>query len=202
MKLKIILLFLLVANLIAQDEYSFRVAYGKASPNALGDIISGSFGTHEKDLNVIALDGGYQLKESAFELPMDIYLKGGLSSFNESAVNRDNVYEAIVYIKAYWNFDFWENRVRVGLGEGVSYTSAILYVEEQEAIDKNDNNSYYLNYIDFSIDFDFGRLVNYKPLHGTYIGWALKHRSGIYGLINNVKNGGSNYNTVYLEKSF
>jgi len=200
--LKIFILFLLVANLIAQEDYSFRVAYGKASQNALGDIISGDFGKHEKDLSVLAFDGGYLLKEGAFEWPMDVYVKGSLSRFDESAVNRDAIYEGTIYIKAYWNFDFLDNRVRFGLGEGASYTSDILFVEEEEAIAKNDNNSYFLNYMDISLDFDLGRLIGVNAMKNTYIGWSLKHRSGIYGLINNVAAGGSNYNTIYLEKNF
>jgi len=39
-------------------------------------------------------------------------------------------------------------------------------------------------------------------MHGTYFGILLKHRSGIFGLINNVAHGGSNYNSIYLEKKF
>lgn len=201
--MKLLLLFLLTLNLIAQDDYSFRAAYGKASSSALGDIISGDFSQTEEDLSVIALDGGYLLKEGAFDWPMDIYIKANLSRYDESAANVDDVYELALYIKAYWNFDFLDNRVRFGLGEGASYTSDILYVEEQEAATIVDGKtSRFLNYLDISLDFDFGRLINYKPLHGTYIGWALKHRSGIYGLINGVSKGGSNYNTLYLEKNF
>ena len=159
--------------------------------------------SHDEDLTVLSVDGGYLLKDGAYEWPLDIYLKGGLSYFDDSSVDgRDNVYEATLYIKAYWNFDFLDNRVRVGFGEGISYTSAIIYTEYKEALDEDDHNSNWLNYIDFSVDFDLGRLVTYKPLHGTYVGWAIKHRSGIYGLINNVNNGGSNYNTFYLEKNF
>ena len=198
--MKIILLLLLTLNLIAQDEYSFRVAYGSASENDLGDIISGDMGSHPEDLTVVAFDGGYLLKESAFEWPMDIYIKAGLAQFDEGVY--DDIYEATLYIKAYWNFDFLENRIRVGFGNGISYTNDILLTEYLEAQSKNDNNSEFLNYIDLSVDFDFGRLIHYKPLHNTYIGYALKHRSGIYGLINDVTNGGSNYNTFYLEKNF
>ena len=198
--MKIIILFFLIANLIAQDDYSLRVAYGNASENDLGEIISGQLGSHTEDLTVLSVDGGYLLKESAFEWPMDIYVKGGVSYFDEGAF--DDVYEATLYIKAYWNFDFLENRIRVGLGDGISVTSDILRTEYLEAKSKNDNNSEFLNYIDFSVDFDFGRLIRYKPLHNTYIGYALKHRSGIYGLINNVEKGGSNYNTIYLERNF
>ena len=202
--MRIVLLLLLALNLIATDEYSFRTAYGHASSSSLGAIISGDFysNKHEKDLSVLGFDGGYLIKESLFDWPLDIYVKGGISYFDESGATRDNVYEVTVYVKAYYNLDFLENRIRFGLGEGGSYTSGFLFVEYEEAKKKNDNNSNFLNYIDVSIDFDLGRLIKYKPLHNTYIGWALKHRSGIFGLINNVESGGSNYNTVYLEKNF
>lgn len=202
--MKIFLLFLFVANLIAQDDYSLRVAFGKASGSDLGDIISGDMSTHQYDMSVTALDGGYLLKERAFTLPIDIYAKGSLAYFDESKapLPREDIYEATLYLKAYWNLDFLDNRVRVGFGEGISYTSSILYVEYQEASQKSDNNSYILNYIDISLDVDFGKIIRYKPLYGSYIGWALKHRSGIYGLINSVKKGGSNYNTIYIEKNF
>lgn len=201
--MRIVLLLLLALNLIATDEYSFRTAYGHASRSNLSDIISGDFysNKHEKDLSVLGFDGGYLIKESLFDWPLDIYVKGGISYFDEKGTGSD-VYEATLYVKAYYNLDFLENRIRFGIGEGGSYTSGFLFIEQEEASAKNGNNSYFLNYLDLSADFDLGRLVRYKPLHNTYIGWALKHRSGVFGLINGVESGGSNYNTVYLEKNF
>jgi len=200
--LKILIFLLFTLHLIAQDEYSLRVAYGKASKSSLGDIISGDFSQHEKNLSVVALDGGYLLKDSVNSWPMDLYIKTNVSRYDESLVNIKSVYEITLYIKAYWSFDFLDNRVRLGLGEGGSYTSDILFVEAEEAGSINGNTSYFLNYLDISLDFDFGKLIGVKPLYGTYLGWALKHRSGIYGFINGVKKGGSNYNTIYIEKSF
>ncbi len=210
---KIVLLLFVCFNLFAQDDYSLRLASGKATASDFGEAIFLDWKSSSIDSTVLALDGGYLLKEGAFEWPMDIYVKMGLSKFRDSSGYQTNgygefyykskdVYEGTLYIKAYWNFDFLQNRIRLALGEGVSYTDNILNVEKYEADSENDNNSKILNYLDFSIDFDFGRLVRYKPLHGTHIGWAIKHRSGIYGLINDVKRGGSNYNTIYLEKNF
>lgn len=200
-------------NLFAQDNYSLRLASGQATESDFGEAIFGNWKSSPIDSTVISLDGGYLLKEGAFDLPLDFYIKSGLSKFSDSSgyqsdgngnftYKSKDVYEATLYIKAYWNFDFLQNRIRVGFGEGVSYTDTILNVEKYEADSENDNNSNFLNYIDFNVDFDFGRLIRYKPFHGTYIGWAIKHRSGIYGLINNVRRGGSNYNTIYLEKTF
>ena len=201
--MKIALLFLLALNLIAQDDYSLRLAYGNATESTLGDVLVGDIEPYPYDMSVIALDGGYLLKEKALQWPLDIYLKGGFSYFDDSDYSdaaSASIYEITLYVKAYWNFDFLSNRIRLGVGEGVSYTSDILTVEYLE--DPTENKSNILNYIDISADFDFGRLINYEPMYGTYIGWALKHRSGIFGLINGVTSGGSNYNTLYLEKTF
>jgi len=202
--LKIILLFLLTLNLIAQDDYSVRALYGKATASTLGDVLSGKIESPDYKFSVAGVDAAYLLKQSAFEWPMDVYVKSGISRFDDSAysmASSQSVYEITLYVKLYWNFDFLDNRVRFGFGEGGSYTSDILSVEQLEG-ENGDAKSYFLNYLDISADFDFGRLIHYKPLHNTYIGWALKHRSGIFGLINGVTKGGSNYNTIYLEKNF
>lgn len=200
--MKTVIFFILVLNLIAQEDYSVRMGYGKASSNNLGDIIIGNFGSYPYDLSVVNVDAGYLLTSNE---NATIYLRGGVSKYNESAVSSPNTYEANIYVKGYWNLDFLDNRIRFGLGEGASYTSRILYVEKKEAEsleDGNGNTSYFLNYLDVSIDLDLGRLVQYGPMHNTYIGWVLKHRSGIFGLINGVTKGGSNYNTIYIEKNF
>ncbi len=197
------LLFLLLTTLFAQDNYSLRLAHGEASTKDLGEIITGDFlNTHPKGLYVTVFDGGCLLQKGAFNLPLDFYLKGGFSAFDDRNANDNMVYETTLYIKLYYNMDFWKNRVRFGFGEGASYTSNILYVEKEDAEKNQDNNSKILNYLDISLDFDFGRLIRYEPLYETHLGWALKHRSGIFGLINNVRHGGSNYNTFYIEKNF
>ena len=200
--LKLLLLLLLSLNLIAQDDYSLRVAYGQASTKDLGEILSFDSDRHPYHLSVLALDGGYLLKKEIFELPLDLYVKGGLSYFDDSnAPTGSSVYEGTVYVKVYYNIDFLENRIRLGLGEGLSYTSDMLWIEKDEAIRERESYSQFLNYLDISIDFDLGKLVRYKPLEETYIGWTIKHRSGVFGFFNGVY-GGSNYNTISIEKNF
>lgn len=200
--MKFFLFLFLVINLYAASatkEYSFRVGYGLASENDLGEIVFGDFGTHPRDLSVYALDGGYLLQEGLSSWPIDFYVKGGVSYFNEDTFS--NTYEMTLYIKAYYNIDFYDNRVRIGAAEGISYTLHTLETEYYEAIDDGEVTSKFLNYLDLSVDFDFGRAVGSKLLEDTYIGYALKHRSGVFGLYNGV-HGGSNYNTFYLEKNF
>jgi len=201
--LKYILFFLFALELVALENYSLRAAYGIASKKDLSEIAMGDFSAHPKHLTVLALDGGYLLERGAFDLPLDIYFKGSLSYFDESAAQKDDIYEVTLYIKAYYNLDFKDNRVRFGLGEGASYTTSVLFEEIEESIESGDKKtSRFLNYLDISVDFDLGKLVHYKELEGAYVGWAIKHRSGIFGLINSVRRGGSNYNTIYIEKNF
>ena len=206
--MKLLLLFLFTLNLIAQDEYSFRVAYGQASTKDLGEILSADFDRHTYGLTVLALDGGYLLKKDLFELPIDFYAKAGFSYFDDNGVpagssvaSSGDVYEGTIYVKLYYNIDFLDNRVRFGFGEGLSYTTEMLWIEEDEATTDGEDYAQFLNYLDISLDFDLGKLVRYKPLENTYIGWTIKHRSGVAGLFSGVR-GGSNYNTFSIEKNF
>ena len=211
MKLLVLLMFVFL-NLFAQNDYTMRLAYGKATYSTLGKALVGQWETSPVDSDVFALDGGYLLKEGAFDWPLDIYAKVGFSKFHDGSAtqnsatgpiyyNAQDVYEGTVFIKAYWNFDFLQNRIRLSMAEGFSYTDKLLNMEKYEADEKDLEHSKFLNYLDFSLDFDFGRLIRYKPLEDTYVGWAIKHRSGIFGLINGVR-GGSNYNCIYVEKKF
>jgi len=194
-------LLFLFSTLSAQEDYSFRIAYGKATTTDLGEVLGGYIKDYDIDYNVLAFDGGYLVGKEIYDLPIDIYVKAGLAYFAQTGL-QDDILETTLYIKAYWNIDFLDNRVRVGFAEGLSYTSSILMPEYLDAVLKNDNNSHLLNYLDISVDVDFGRLIAYKPLYSTAIGVAIKHRSGVFSLFNNVSHGGSNYNTFYIEKNF
>ncbi|HIP20913.1 MAG TPA: hypothetical protein EYG70_07295 [Sulfurimonas sp.] len=199
--MKYLLLLLLTLTLSAQNDFSVRLLYGTATDKALGDVLVGDLGSYPESLSVTALDMGYLINKDTFDVPVDIYVKAGLGQFDEGAYS--NVNELVVYVKALYNLDFLQNRIRFGLGEGFSYTSDIIRVEKLEALTITDGKtSQLLNYLDVTIDFDFGKLIRYKPLDETYIGVALKHRSGIFGLINGVTKGGSNYNSIYIEKNF
>jgi outer membrane protein len=202
--LKFLLLFSLLFNILltaddALERYSLRVGYGQASISDLGEILLGDFGKHPKDLNVIFVDAGYLLKKDLWSLPLDLYVKSGVAYFDEYEF--DDTLEFTLYVKLYWNMDFLDNIVRLGFAEGVSYTLDTLETEYYEAQMDEEPTSQFLNYLDISLDFDVGKLLRYKPLHETYFGYAIKHRSGVFGLYNGV-HGGSNYNTLYLEKNF
>jgi hypothetical protein len=197
------LFILFFATLLSADDdkWSVRVGFGYSDENDLGQIISLQPKPHPADTSVAGIDVGYLISRDTWGVPLDFYLKGGLNRFFEHGYQPD-FFEATFYLKAYWNFHPWENTIRLGFGEGVSYADGIPYVEKLEAESEGDNNSRFLNYLDISLDVDIGRLMRYDPLVGTYFGYALKHRSGIYGAINSVRRGGSNYDLFYIEHNF
>jgi len=201
LKRLLLFFFLLFSVSHADDKWSVRVGYGYSDENDLGQILTLNPKPHASGTSAGGVEGGYLVTRDTWGLPLDLYLKGGLNRFFENGYQSD-FFEVTFYVKAYWNFRFWGNTVRLGAGEGASYALGIPYVERLEAEGEGDHNSRFLNYLDISLDIDIGRLIRYNPLYATYIGYALKHRSGIYGAINSVHRGGSNYNLFYVEHKF
>ena len=199
--MKILFLLLFALNLVAAQRYSVRVASAVATDYDFGQILTGRVGKFQPYSAVYAADFGYLLEPSKNSLPFDFYLKSGLAYFEQNP-SLDAIYEMTLYIKAYYNIDFLDNRVRVGFGEGASYTSGVLEVEKEDAEAYGDDNSHFLNYLDVSLDFDLAKLIHAKSLKELYVGVLIKHRSGIFGLINNVRHGGSNHVGFYIEKNF
>lgn len=177
-----------------------RAGYGYSDENDLGQILSMQPKPHAAGTSAGGVCLGYLLDEPG-EKTFDLYLVGGISRFFENGYGAD-FFEGTLYFKLFWSMGFTGGAVRLGVGEGVSYAGGIPYVEWLEAHSEGDNNSRILNYLDISLDIDIGRVIRYNPLDGTYVGYALKHRSGIYGLINDVHRGGSNYNLFYIEQKF
>jgi len=195
--LKFFIFFLItIVSLFANDN-TVRLAYGKASNSDLGQIITFNSNNMEQNFQVLSINGAFLLGDTFFELPFKQYSNISFSYFKDNSIK--DSYELAMFLKLFYEPKIFKNYVRVGFGEGFSYTNAIVKVELLEAQDENGKNSKFLNYLDLSIDFNIGKIFNQSNL---YMGFLIKHRSGIFGLINNVKHGGSNYNCLYLEKTF
>ena len=198
---KLFLLLLVVSSLYAESKYELRLAYARADNHDLLYILSGDMAPDTSGIRMISVDGGYKLAENVYNLPIDIYIEGGICKYLEKEFGPD-VYENTLYLKGYYNFKPAGNTIRIGLAEGGSYTYGTLHVEEDESHKKGGNLSHYLNYLEFSADIDVGKLAKAQALDELYLGFMIHHRSGIFGLINDVRHGGSNYEGVYVEKKF
>ena len=183
-------------------DFSLRIGGGYSDFNDLGEILIGSFNTYEGDTYVINLDGGWRFVENMYDLPFDWYLKGGLSYFNENNLNENgDILEGTLYVKVIYKLDVLKNRIRIGFGEGLSLASDVPIVEIADAADSDKEVAKFLNYLDISVDLDIGRLMRVDSMHDLYLGYTIKHRSGVGGLFSGVT-GGSNYNMLTLEKNF
>jgi flagellin-like hook-associated protein FlgL len=107
--LKYLVLLFLFLSLSADDNYSLRIAHGKVTNSDFGEVLFLDVKSYPEDLKVTSLDAGYLLKKDAFDLPLDFYVKSGLSYFDEAGL-QDDIYEATLYVKVYWNIDFLSNR--------------------------------------------------------------------------------------------
>ncbi|MCF6283529.1 MAG: hypothetical protein L3J28_15230 [Candidatus Polarisedimenticolaceae bacterium] len=196
------LLLLLATTASAENDWSIRAAVGSASASDFDELYYFSgLNTSSLKTHIYGVEGGYRLAEDIFEWPIDIYVKGGLNYFDENG-HQANFFEGTLYVKFYVKLNAFENQLRFGIAEGVSYAGRSPYVEKLEAEEEGDNVSKLLNYMEITFDIDLGRLTGYPSLKETYFGYMIKHRSGVQGYYGGVSDGGSNYNALYIETNF
>ena len=63
----------------------------------------------------------------------------------------------------FWRLNFistikWPTPWRLGFAEGLSYVDRVPYLEEKDMLEKGYRPSQLLNFLDFSVDIDLGRL--------------------------------------------
>lgn len=203
----ILTIFLLLASIsyaneIKENDYSIRIFGGSSSASDFDELYTFTgFNTSPYGTNVYGTDLGYKLIENMFDLPFDIYAKTGVSYFDENGHQADFL-ELTLYIKLIYKLNAFGNQFRFGIAEGCSYAGRVPYVEKQEAIAENDNQSNFLNYMEITLDFDMGKLIRVKSMENYMLGYLIKHRSGFHGAYGGVYDGGSNYNCIYIEKNF
>lgn len=186
---------------LTYDAY-LRIAHGWATYSNLTDILIGEFDLDSERNQLSSLFYGHPLTDELFGLPLDIYLTPGFV-WHWSSSTQSSSQEYVVAIKAYYTFN-WPVRVRIGLAEGLSYVSDIPHVEEQNMIEKEDEPSNLMNYIDASIDVNVGDLFRSKAHENLYFGYSIHHRSAIFETASQFgrTSEGSNYHTFYLQYHF
>jgi outer membrane protein len=144
---------------------------------------------------------GEPLDDTLFGLPIHIYLNAGIANHWNSRI-QNNLLELIFNIKFYYTVPL-PVRLRFGVAEGISYITEVTNIEKQKMAEEQYNPSKLLNYLDFSLDLNLGDIFGeiFMPL---WIGWSLHHRSGIFETAQHFGRieGGSNYNTFYLQYHF
>lgn len=190
----------------SDGRWSFRAAYGwNAEASLLGIVPGGDFTLSPERTSVLSLEVGRLLDEGFRGWPLDIYVKGAYKRYFDKGLQPDSNGYAL-YIKGYYYGFPWRDwvKTRFGFGEGLSYADRMPVLERRSIEDKNPNTSKLLNYLDVSFDVSVGDIVRSKRLKDVYLGFVVIHRSGIFGfsdLFGGV-DGGSNYNSLYIEALF
>ncbi|MCS5421670.1 MULTISPECIES: hypothetical protein [Psychrilyobacter] len=188
------------------NKYIIRPLYGLATKSYLGDLIS--FKDFKEDPNhgkIAGIQVERYVYKRPYDFPVDVTIQSSfITHFNDYSgeetdyYTNDNSYEINFGIKIYWTEFPWDKyvRTRLGVSEGLSYTSRITNLERYDQY--HENNSNYLNYLDITLSFNVKDITGMDDLEDTYIGMGILHRSGIFGIINGV-DGGSNNVTFFFE---
>jgi len=187
-------------------KWSFRVARGwNAEASLLSIIPGGDFTLSPERTGVLSLEFGKLVDERFLGWPVDVYVKGAYTRYLEQNIQPNGNGVSLIIKGYYYGFP-WSKYVntRFGFGQGLSWVDQIPALEQRDLEKKNPNTSRLLCALDVSIDFSIGDAIRYKPLKDTYLGFAVIHRSGIFGTadIFGSVNGGSNYNSIYIETLF
>jgi len=176
-----------------------RLAHGSATPTNIGEIIKGNAESDPYNNKLISIFYGVPVSDTVFGVDLPVYFTVGYVQHLSSEVQR-NFPEYVIGIKAYYTVN-WPTRWRIGVAEGLSYTTDITYIEQTEMDAKGYRSSKLLNYLDFTVDVELGDLFNSKTLQNVWLGYGIHHRSGIFetsSAFGRVK-GGSNYTSFYLQ---
>ncbi len=179
-----------------------RFSHGFATESNMGDILTGNTVRDPNNNQLSSLFYGHPLSDELFGLPIDLYLTPGVAWHWHSAVQDPSV-ELITAIKAYYTVN-WPFKWRLGVAEGLSYINNVTYIENKELTEKGYKPNSLLNYIDLSLDFNVGDMLNVNKLNNIWLGYSMHHRSAIFETSSQFgrMKGGSNYNTFYLQIDF
>ncbi len=191
----------------AQQEgrpFYLKVLYGQSSGCTLFKITTARCASlHDTDdTDIVGVQIGKPFAERVKGWPLDFVGYIGLIRHLDKGL-QDDSWELDLFMKAFFYGFPWDEqlRTRLGFGFGLSVAERIPYTEQTDADANGELTSKLLNYIDLTVDFSIGDVLQSKKLATTYLGLGVSHRSGLFGsaqIFGNVY-GGSNYFYLYLE---
>ena len=186
------------------EKVRIRKLHGKFVDKKLNEIIRGDLGEPTaNNTSVTGIEVGQVIVRGFRGWPANIVAQLGVYEHADSGLQKDGNAVAGM-IKFEWHKFPWSNHIRTKaeIAEGLNYASRVPYEEGLSVREKNDGrDSKLLNYLGVGLGFNLGDIFSSKEHENCYIGGYVYHRSGIFGAMsafNNV-NGGSNYQTLYLE---
>jgi hypothetical protein len=192
----------------AEGERSLRVHWNKSSETDLATVVIGDYDASPESNYLIGATYGYQYSDTLFTLPLEMTANVGLQYLDERGYQSDG-YGLTAFIKAHytWKLPWTDKRIRLGLGEGLSYVTRIPVSEQRDFARKGAESEKLMNYVEWTIDLP---LRQFEPLRGLFEGGALEemslgflvwHRSSVFGIFSET-GGGVNFMGFSLEARF
>jgi len=190
------------------ERYRVRVLGGYFTEENFNSIVRGNIGAIKSTkTSVMGVEIGRVLIHGFRDWPVNIVTQIGLYQHDDKKLQENSNFNSVAgMIKFEWYKFPWSNKLRtkIDFSEGMNYVQRIPYEEGLDVRAKNNGrDSHLLNYLGFSVGVNLGDLISNKNYENCYIGGYVYHRSGVFGLVplyNNI-NGGSNFQTLYLECS-
>jgi len=179
------------SNEVTKEDWSYFIYHGKTAktifmkllrfekPNHTGTTIT----SIEANLKKENIWNDYARFEWAYNLTRR-HQKGRKKDFFEV-----NTFLLLRFVKFPWNKYLFTT---VAFGEGLSYANSVPFVETNDSTNKGKSNL--LNFLSYEISIALPKCRRFSAVY------RLHHRSGIFGLFNNVS-GGSNVTAFGLRYS-
>lgn len=186
---------------------SFRMYWTKSSETDFVTGFAGDFDASKESNYLIGANWGRQFSDTLFGLPIPMTANVGLQYVNERGYQPD-IYGVTAFIKAHYDVrvPWTQKKIRLGLGEGLSYLSRVPMSEQRDFAKKGAESEKLLNYLEWTIDLPLRQFPAIDSLiQGRFeelnVGFIVFHRSSVFGIFAESK-GGVNFMGFGVEARF
>lgn len=168
---------------------SIRVSFAKSSETDLATVVVGDYDASPESNFIIDAAWGRRISKTLFGLPIEMTGNLGLQYLAERGY-QDDGFGATAFIKAHyvWRLPLTDTRVRLGLGEGLSYVSRIPMSEQRDFAKKGVESEKLMNYLEWTIDLPLDQFLDASTsrrggVEELSIGFIVWHRSSVFGVM-------------------
>lgn len=186
---------------------SFRMFWTKSSETDFVTGFAGDFDASKESNYLIGANFGRQFSDTLFGLPFPMTANVGVQYINERGYQPD-IYGVTAFVKAHYDMrvPWTQKKIRLGLGEGLSYLSRVPMSEQRDFAKKDAESEKLLNYLEWTIDLPLRQFPAIDSLiqgrvEELNVGFIVFHRSSVFGLFAESK-GGVNFMGFGIEARF
>ena len=191
-------------NAQSNNPWAVRIYGGYAARRPLMAILTyGDFRREYHHTGIRGIDLSRVFHQNWKEYPIDWSIRLGYIRHNENGF-QPNHNQYNLFFTAHYNTNYKGVPIRWFIGEGLSWSELVPYVEGRETTRLSDRQSQLMNYINVGFDMNVGDIIGRPELNQLTVGIADSHRSGIYKSLElfNRTQGGGNFLTVFFEYNF